>query len=167
MFQCYPLNSFYLLLAPLCPQVCFLCLQLHCCCYCSVTQPWLTLCDPMDYSTPGLPVCHQTPRVYANSCPLSRRFDTTISSSAVRFSSHLQSFPASGSFQMIQLFSSGGHSIGVSASFQFSPSNEYSGQISLRMDWLNLFAVQGTPKSLLQHHSSKASVLQHSAFFIV
>ena len=54
-----------------------------------------------------------------------------------------------------------------SFSFSISPSNEYSGLISLRMDWLNLFAVQGTLKSLLQHHSSKASILWHSAFFIV
>ena len=52
-------------------------------------------------------------------------------------------------------------------SFSFSPSNEYSGLISFRMDWLDLLAVQGTLKSLLQHHSSKASILQHSAFFIV
>ena len=50
---------------------------------------------------------------------------------------------------------------------QLSPSNEYSGLISFRMDWLDLLAVQGTLKSLLQHHSSKASILQHSAFFIV
>ena len=54
-----------------------------------------------------------------------------------------------------------------SSSFNISPSNEYSGLISFRMDWLDLFAVQGTLKSLLQHRSSKASVLQHSAFFIV
>ena len=54
-----------------------------------------------------------------------------------------------------------------SSSFNISPSNEYSGLISFRMDWLDLFAVQGTLKSLLQHHSSKASILQHSAFFIV
>ena len=52
-------------------------------------------------------------------------------------------------------------------SFSISPSNEYSGLISFRIDWLNLLAVQGTLKSLLQHHSSKASILQHSAFFIV
>ena len=52
-------------------------------------------------------------------------------------------------------------------SFGFNPSNEYSGLISFRMDWLDLFAVQGTLKSLLQHHGSKASILQHSAFFIV
>ena len=54
-----------------------------------------------------------------------------------------------------------------SFSFNISPSNEHPGLISLRMDWLNLLAVQGTLKSLLQHHSSKASILQHSAFFIV
>ena len=54
-----------------------------------------------------------------------------------------------------------------SFSFSISPSNEYSGQSFLRMDWLDLLAVQGTLKSLLQHHSSKASILQHSAFFIV
>ena len=54
-----------------------------------------------------------------------------------------------------------------SFSFSISPSNEYSGMISLRMDWIDLFAVQGTLNSLLLHHSSKASILQHSAFFMV
>ena len=54
-----------------------------------------------------------------------------------------------------------------SFSFNISPSNEHPGLISFRMDWLDLLAVQGTLKSLLQHHSSKASILQHSAFFIV
>ena len=88
-------------------------------------------------------------------------------SSVVPFFSHLQSFPASGSFQMSQLFASGGQSIGVSALATISPSNEYSGPISFRIDWLELLAVQGTLKSLLQHHSSKASILQCSAFFIV
>ena len=67
---------------------------------------------------------------------------------------------------MCQFFASGGQSIGASA-FSISPSNEYSGLIAFRMDWLDLLAVQGTLKSLLQHHSSKASILQHSAFFIV
>ena len=75
-------------------------------------------------------------------------------------------FPRSGSFQMSQFFVSGGQSIGVS-SFSINPSNGYSGLISFRMDWLDLLAVQGTLKSLLQHHSSKASVLQHTAFFMV
>ena len=67
---------------------------------------------------------------------------------------------------MSQFFTSGGQSIGVSASTSV-PSKEYSGLIYFRMDWLDLFAVQGTLKSLLQHHSSKASILWFSAFFIV
>ena len=67
---------------------------------------------------------------------------------------------------MSQLFTSGGQSIGVSASISVFPVNPL-GLISFRMDWLDLLAVQGTLKSLLQHHSSKASILQHSAFFIV
>ena len=67
---------------------------------------------------------------------------------------------------MSQLVALGGQNIGVSAS-NISPSNEYPGLISFRMDWLDLLAVQGTLKSLFQHHSSKASILQHSAFFIV
>ena len=82
-------------------------------------------------------------------------------------SSHLQSFPASGSFQMSQFFTSGGQSIGVSASASVLPINKYSGLISLRMDWLYLLAVQGTLKSLPQHHSPKPSILRHPALFIV
>ena len=78
---------------------------------------------------------------------------------------HPQSFPASGFFPVSQLFTSGGQSIGVSAST--CPSNEHPGLISFRMDWLDLLAVQGTLKSLLQHHSSEASILWRSAFFIV
>ena len=82
---------------------------------------------------------------------------TDILSFVIPFSSCLQSFPASASFQMSQLFASGGQSIGVSASA--------SGLISFRMDWFVLLAVQGTLKRLLQHHSSKASILLCSAFF--
>ena len=67
---------------------------------------------------------------------------------------------------MSQFFASGGQSIGVSASASILPI-EYSGLISFRMDWLDLLAVQGTLKSLLQHHSSKASILHHLVFFIV
>ena len=104
-----------------------------------------------------------TPGIYPNSCPLSRWCYPTISFSVVPFSSCLQSFPASGSFQMSQFFASGGQSTGV-FSFNISPSNEHSGRISFRMDWLDL-AVQETLKSLLQHHSSKASILWCSAFF--
>ena len=70
-------------------------------------------------------------------------------------------------FSVSQLFASGGQSIGVSFSFSISPSNEHPGLISFRMDWLDLLAVQGTLKSLIQHHSSKASILRRSAFFIV
>ena len=68
---------------------------------------------------------------------------------------------------MSQFFASGGQSIGVSDSTSVLPSNEYSGLISFRMDWLDLLAVQETLKSLLQHHTSKASILWRSAFFIV
>ena len=68
---------------------------------------------------------------------------------------------------MSQLFASGGQSIGVSINFNISPSSEYPGLISFRMDWLDLLAVLGTFKNLLQHHSSKASILWRSAFFIV
>ena len=66
---------------------------------------------------------------------------------------------------MSQFFASGGQSIG-SFSLNISPSSEHSGLISFRMDWLDLLAVQGTLKSLLQHHSSKTSILWHSPFFI-
>ena len=77
----------------------------------------------------------------------------------------LQSFPASGSFPVSVLHIRWPKY--WSFSFSISPSNEYSGLISFRMDWLDLLAVQGTLKSLFQHHSSKASILWHSAFFIV
>ena len=105
-----------------------------------------------------------TSRIHPNPCPLSWWCHSTISSSVVPFSSCPQSFPASGSFQMSQLFTSGGQSIGVSFSFDISPSNEHPGLISYRMDWLDLLAVQGTLKSFLQYRSSKASILQRSAF---
>ena len=109
-----------------------------------------------------------TPRVYSNSSPLSWWCHPTISSSVIPFSSHLQIFPAS----FPRVFSN--ESVLCirwpkywGFSFSISPSNEYSGLISSRMDWLDLLAVQRTLKSLLQHHSSKASILWHSAFFIV
>ena len=105
-----------------------------------------------------------TPRVYSNSCPLSQWSHPTISSAVVPFLSSPHSLPASGSFPMGRLFASGGPKYW---SFSISPSSEYSGLISLRMDWLDLLAVQGTVKSLLQHHSLKASILWHSTFFIV
>ena len=107
-----------------------------------------------------------TPAVQQNPCPWSWWCHPTTSSSVVPFSSCFQSFPASGSFQMSQLFASGGQKY-WSFSFNISPSNEHPGLISFRMDWLDLLAVQGTLKSLLQHHSSKVSILRHSVFFIV
>ena len=79
------------------------------------------------------------------------------------FSSCPQFFPASESFLMSWLFTSGGQSW----SFSISPSNKYSGLISFRIDWFDLLAVQGTLKNLLQHRSSKASILQCSTFFMV
>ena len=121
---------------------------------------------PLGLQYARLPCPSPTPGAYSNSCPLSRWCHSTISFSVVPFSSSLQSFPASGSFQMSQFLASGGQTIG-SFSLTISPSSDYSGLISFRMDWLDLLAVQGTLKSLFQHHSSKASILRHSAFFIV
>ena len=115
---------------------------------------------------PDRPSCPSlTPRVYPNSCPLSRWCHPTISSLCHPLLLPPQSFPASGYFQMSQFFTSGGPKF-CSLRFNISPYNEYSGLISFRMDWLEI-AVQGTLKSILQHHSSKASILQCSAFFIV
>ena len=105
------------------------------------------------------------PPTHWDSCPSSRWCHPAISSSVIPFSSSPQSLPTSESFPMSQLFASGGQSIGVSAFtsvLQWTP-----GLVSFRMDWLDLLAVQGTLKSLLQQHSSKASILQLSAFFTV
>ena len=106
-----------------------------------------------------------TPGVYSNSCPLSQWCHPTISSTVVPFSSCLQSFPASGSFQMSQFLALCGQSIGVPASASVLPMNiqdwfplRWTGWISLQSKRLS---------SLLQHHSSKASIFWHSAFFIV
>ena len=118
----------------------------------------------MNPSTPGLPVHHQLPeftQTYVHGV------GDAISSSVVPFSSCPQSLPASGSFTMSQLFTWGGQSTGVSALASIIPSKEHPGLSSFRMDWLDLLAVQETLKSLLQHHSSKASILRHSAFFTV
>ena len=106
------------------------------------------------------------PGVYSNSCSLTWGCHPTISSSVVPFFSGLQSCPASESFPMSQFFASDGQSI-ESFSFSISPSNEYSGLISFRIDLFDLLAVQGTLKSLLQHHDWKASVLRCSAFFMI
>ena len=115
------------------------------------------------HATPPCP--SPTPRVHPNLCPLCLWCHLTISFSVFPFSSWPQSFPASRSFQMSQLFASGGPSIRVTASTSVLPMNKYPGLISFRMDWLDLLAIQGTLKSL-QHHSSKVSILRRSAFFI-
>ena len=104
-----------------------------------------------------------TPRACSNSCLSSQWCHPTISSSVF---SYLQSSPASVSFPVSQFLASDGQSIRV-FSFSITLSNKYSGLISFRMDWLDLLAVQGILKSLLQQHSSKASLLQRSAFFVV
>ena len=131
----------------------------------SVAQLCLTLCDPIYRSTPGLPVHHQLlefTQIHVHqvgdaiqpSRPLSSPSPPARNPSSIRVFSkestlHMR-WPKYWSF-----------------SFSISPSNEHPGLISFRMDWLHLLAVQGTLKSLLQHHSSKASILWCSAFFIV
>ena len=116
-------------------------------------------------AVPRLPCPSPTPGACSNSCPLSQWCHPTISSSVVTLSSCLQYFPDQGLFQWVSSL----HQVtkGLSFSFSISPSNEYSGLISFRMDLLDLLAVQGTLKSLLQHHTSKASILRRSAFFTV
>ena len=125
-----------------------------------------------DYSWPhGLqharfPCPSPTPRACSNSCPYSWWCHPTISSSVIPFSSCLQSFPASASFQISQFFASGGQSIGVSATASVFPMNI--------QDWFPLGLIdlislksKGLSRGLLQYHSLKASILWHSAFFII
>ena len=128
----------------------------------SVVQSCPTLCDSMNRSTPGLP--SPTLGVHPNPCPSSPWCHSAISSSVIPFSSCPQSPNQSFSNES---------TLGMkwpkywSFSFNISPSKEHPGLISFRMDWLDLLAVQGTLWSLLQHHSSKASIFRHSAFFTV
>ena len=131
----------------------------------SVAQSCMTLCNPMNHSMPGLPVHHQLLDI-----------TQTHVHESVMPSSHLilchpllllPPIPPS-----IRVFSNESTLLMRwpkywSSSFSISPSNEHSGLISFRMDWLDLFAVQGTLKSLLQHHSSKASIFWCSGFFTV
>ena len=131
----------------------------------SLSQSCPTLCDLMYSSTPGFPVLHHLPEFAETHVHLSQWYHPTISSSVASFSSCPLSFLASGSFPVSRLFTGGQKD--WSLSFSISPSNEYSGLISFRIDWLYLLAVQWTLKSLLQKHSSKALILQHSAFFMV
>ena len=107
-----------------------------------------------------------TPRVYPNPCPLSRWCHPTILSSVIPFSSCPQSFPASGSFPMSQLSASGDQSIGVSASTSVLPMNTQDWSALGWTGWISLQS-KGLSRVFSQHHSSKASILQRSAFFIV
>ena len=121
----------------------------------------MSICNPMDCSTPAFLIHHQLPEFTQTHV-----HESVISSSVVPFL-----FPPS-IFPSIRVFSNESvlhvrWSKYWSFSFSISPSNEYSGLISFRVDWLDLLAVQGTLKGLLQHCSSKASILQHSAFFMV
>ena len=119
----------------------------------------------MNCSTAGFPVHHQLPELVQTH--VYRVGDENQPSHPIiPFSSCLQSFPVSESFSMSQFFALGGQNI-ESCSFSISLSNEYTGLISFRIDWFDLLVVQGTLKSLLQQHGSKASILLNSAFFIV
>ena len=143
-----------------------MCLCVYMCCsgqFSSVAQSCQTLCDPMDCSTPGFPVHHQLPEFTQThvhwvgdaihlilSCPL--LLPPSVFPSIRVFSNELAlwiRWPQYWSF-----------------SFSISPSNEYSGLISFRINWFDLLLSKGLLRSL-QHHSSKASILWHSAFFIL
>ena len=119
----------------------------------------------MGCSTPGFPVHHQLPELAQTHV---HRVGDAIQPSYPLSSPFPSAFSLSQHHSLFQWVSSS-HQVAkvLELLFSISPSKEYSGLISFRMDWLNLLAVQGTYKNLLQHHSSKASILQHSAFFIV
>ena len=130
----------------------------------SVTQLCPTLCNPVNHSMPGIPVHHQFPE------------STQTHVHWVMPSNHSilchPLLPLPSIFPSIRVFSNES-ALSIrwpkywSFSFSVSPSKEHPGLISFRMEWLDLLALQGNLKSLFQHHSSKASILQHSAFFIV
>ena len=131
----------------------------------SVAQSCPTPCDPMDCSTQGFPVHHQLPEFIQTHVHW-------VGDAIQKSHPLLSASPPPSIFPSIRVFSN--KSVLCirwpkywSFSFNISPFNEYSGLISFRVDWLDLLAVQGTLKSLLQHHNSKASILWHSTFFIV
>ena len=121
--------------------------------------------QPHELQHTRLPCPPPTPRAYSNSCPLSQWCHPTISSSVIPFSSHLQSFPASGSFPMSQFFASGDQRIGVSASASVLPMNI---QDWFPLVWTGWISLQSKGLSRVFSTTSwKASILWHSAFFIV
>ena len=117
---------------------------------------------PHELQHTRLPCPSASPKVCSNSCPLSQYAHSTVSSSVVPFSSCHQLSQHQGLFLRVTLHIRWPKY--WSFSFIISPSNEYSGLISFKIDWFDLLAVQGTLKSLLQHHSLKTSILWHSAF---
>ena len=121
-----------------------------------------TFCDPKNCSMPGLPVTHHLPKFAPSSYLLHHWCHPAISSLDVFFSLCPQSFSVSGTFPMSWLFTSGDQNTGASASASVLLVG--SGLFSFKVDWSDLLTVQGTLRSLLQHHSSKASVLWCSAF---
>ena len=133
---------------------------------CSVAaQSCLILCDPMNYSMPGFPVLHHLPELAQTHVHWVR--------DAIQ-PSHLLLSPSPPTFNLSQhqglfqwVISLPQMAKYCSFSFSISPSDDYSWLICFRIDWFDLLAVQVTLKSLLQHHSSKVSILQHSAFYIV
>ena len=131
----------------------------------SVAQSCRTLCDPMDWNMPGFPIHHKLPELTQTHVHLS------VMSSNHLILCHPLLLPPS-IFPSISVFSNES-ALRIrwpkywSFSFSIRPSSEYSGLIFFGMDWMDLLAVQGTLKSLLQHHSSKASILRHSALFIL
>ena len=138
--------------------------NIYCCC-CSVAQSCPTLCDSMDCSMPGLPVPHHLlefaqVHVHCIGDPIQPSHPLMLPShSALNLSQHQGLFQWVSRLLRLPKY--------CSFSFSISPSNEYSGLISLETDWFDLLAVQGTFRSLLPHHSSKASILWHSAFLTV
>ena len=137
----------------------------HFICICSVAQSCSTLCDPMDCSMPGFPVHHQLLELAQTHV-----IESVMPSNHLILCSPLLLLPSI--FASISVFSNES-TLRIrwpkywSFSFSISPSNEYSGLISFRINWFVLLAVQGTLKSLLQHHSSKASILWRSDFYII
>ena len=131
----------------------------------SVAQSCLTLCDPMSHTTPGLPVHHQFPELLKL-----MSIESVMPSNHLILCHPLLLLPSI--VPSIRVFSN--ESVLLirwpkywSFSFNVSPSSEHPGLISFRMNWLDLLEVEGTHKTLLQHHNSKASILWNSAFFIV
>ena len=146
------------------PEVHFIFMMIFCCC-CPVAQSCPPLCKPMDCCTPVLPVHHQLLEFIRLLC-----IESVMPSNHLILGHPLLLLPSI--FPSIRVFSNQ-PVLCIrwpkywSSSFSISPSNEYSGLISFRIHWFDLLAIQGTRKSLLKHHSSKASILRRSAFFMV